>query len=85
MILKRTEFLARVNVDENTLEMWLSEQWLLPLHDREEEAYTEADVARAYLIRELASDFGVNQPGISVALHLLDQLHSTRAGIRHRH
>ena len=79
MMLKRTEFIARVNIDEETLEIWLSEQWLLPLHEEDEEAFTEADIARARLIRELEHDFGVNQPGVGVALHLLDQLHSLRS------
>ena len=79
MMLKRTEFIARVNIDEETLEIWLSEQWLLPLHETEEESFTDADIARAKLIRELEHDFGVNNPGISVVLHLLDQLHSARA------
>ena len=83
MMLKRTEFIARVNIDEETLEIWLSEQWLLPLHVAEqEESFTDADIARARLIRELEHDFGVNNPGISVVLHLLDQLHSARASLK---
>ena len=82
MMLKRTEFIARVNIDEDTLEIWLSEQWLIPLHEAEQEAFTEADIARALLIQELERNFGVNQPGIGVALHLLDQLHSARASLK---
>ena len=82
MMLKRTEFIARVHIDEDTLEIWLSEQWLLPLHDEEQEAFTDADVARALLIVELQRDFGINQQGIGVALHLLDQLHSARVGLK---
>ena len=81
MILNRTEFIARVHIDEHTLETWLSEQWLLPLHETEYDAFTDADVARARLIQELMQDFGVNQPGIGVVLHLLDQLHSARSGL----
>ncbi len=81
MLLKRTDFIARVNIDEDTLEIWLSEQWLIPLHEADQEAFTEADIARAYLIQELEQNFGVNQSGISVALHLLDQLHSARASL----
>ena len=81
MMLKRTEFIARVNIDEETLEVWLSEQWLLPLHEAEQESFTEADIARALLIAELQRDFGVNQPGVGLVLHLLDQIHSLRAAI----
>ena len=82
MMLKRTEFIARVNIDEETLEIWLSEQWILPLHDAEEESFTDSDIARALLILELEHNFGVNQPGVGVALHLLDQLHSARASLK---
>ena len=81
MMLKRTEFIARVNINEDTLEIWLSEQWLVPIHQAEEESFTDADVARALLILELERNFGINQPGIGVALHLLDQLHSARASL----
>ncbi len=81
MMLKRTEFIARVKIDEDTLDIWLSEQWLIPIHEAEQDAFTEADIARALLIQELEHNFGVNQPGISIALHLLDQLHGARAGL----
>ena len=81
MMLKRTEFIARVNIDEHTLETWLSEQWLLPLHESDYEAFTDADLARARLIQELMNDLGVNQSGVGVALHLLDQLHSARSSL----
>jgi len=70
-----------VNIDESTLETWLSEQWLLPLSQESDEAFTLADVARAKLIQDLIRELGVNQPGVGVVLHLLDQLHSLRGGL----
>ena len=79
MTLRRTEFIARVKIDEDTLELWLSEQWLLPLREAEQDTFTDADVARAQLIMELRETMGVNTAGIDVALHLLDQVH----GLRH--
>jgi chaperone modulatory protein CbpM len=36
------------------------------------------DLARAQLIRDLRDDLGVNDEGISVILHLLDQVHGLR-------
>jgi chaperone modulatory protein CbpM len=36
------------------------------------------DIARACLIRDLKTDFGVNDEGIDVILHLVDQLHGLR-------
>ena len=85
MILKRSEFLARASIDEQTLELWLSEEWLIPAEASQGEAYTEADVARAQLIHDLEQDMGVNNAGISVALHLLDQLHGLRHVLMQQH
>ncbi|MDE2385665.1 MAG: hypothetical protein KGO53_13705 [Alphaproteobacteria bacterium] len=81
MILKRTEFITRANIDEQTLETWLSEQWLMPETQAEAEAFTEADLARAQLIQELRGQLGVNEAGIDVALHLLDQIHGLRRAV----
>jgi chaperone modulatory protein CbpM len=86
MIYKRTEFLQHTGLDENTLELWLTEEWIIPAQAEHDVAFSDADLARAELIRELANDMGVNQQGISVALHLLDQVHSLRralAGLGH--
>jgi chaperone modulatory protein CbpM len=82
MTLKRTEFLALARISEPTLEMWLSEEWLLPVQQSQDEVYSEADVARAQLIQELTHDLGVNSAGVGVALHLLDQVHGLRLALR---
>lgn len=86
MIYKRTEFLQQTGLDENTLELWLTEEWIIPAQADQDVAFSDADLARAELIRELENDMGVNQQGIGVALHLLDQVHSLRralAGLGH--
>ena len=75
MIIAKTEFLMRTNLDPQTLEIWLSEQWLIP----QEDVFTEADLARVQLINDLKQEMGVNDEGVGVVLHLLDQLH----GVRH--
>lgn len=75
------EFLARVRVDQQLLESWIGEGWLIPQREPES-VFTDIDVARARLIRELKEDFGVNNEGISLILHLLDQVHGLR---RHVH
>jgi len=36
------------------------------------------DLARARLIRDLKNDLGVNDEGVGVILHLLDQIHGLR-------
>jgi chaperone modulatory protein CbpM len=39
-------------------------------------------LARAQLIRDLRDDFGVNDEGISVVLHLIDQMHGLRRSMQ---
>jgi chaperone modulatory protein CbpM len=40
------------------------------------------DLARAQLIRDLREDIGVNDEGVSVILHLLDQVHGLRRSMQ---
>jgi chaperone modulatory protein CbpM len=43
------------------------------------------DVARARLIGELQTNFGVNEEGVDIILHLLDQLHGLRRALDQLH
>jgi chaperone modulatory protein CbpM len=78
MTLTKLDFLARADLDHRTLEIWIEEEWLSPGRTRDDLVFSEADIARARLIRDLIDDMGVNAPGVGVALHLLDQLHGLR-------
>jgi chaperone modulatory protein CbpM len=78
MIITRLEFLARAELDHRTLELWIEEEWLIPSATENDLVFSEADVARARLIRDLIDDLGVNAEGVGVALHLLDQIHGLR-------
>jgi chaperone modulatory protein CbpM len=51
--------------------------------DHSEVAFSDVDLARAQLIRDLRDDLGVNDEGISVILHLLDQVHGLRRSMHH--
>jgi chaperone modulatory protein CbpM len=44
--------------------------------------FADVDLARAQLIRDLRDDFGVNDEGISVVLHLIDQMHGLRRSMQ---
>jgi chaperone modulatory protein CbpM len=72
-----SEFLLRVRIDQPLLEHWVAAGWLVPQR-QPELTFSDVDLARAQLIRELKEDFGVNDEGISLILHLLDQLHGLR-------
>ena len=78
MIITKLEFLERARLDRETLEMWIEEEWLLPGRTANELAFTEMDLARAKLIRDLKHDMGVNDEGVGVVLNLLDQIHGLR-------
>jgi chaperone modulatory protein CbpM len=78
MTITRQEFLLRARLDDGTLEAWISEEWLAPGGSAAEPAFTDADVARAALIRDLRHDLAVNDPGIGVILSLVDQMYGLR-------
>jgi chaperone modulatory protein CbpM len=79
MTITRSEFLMRMQLDDVTLEVWMVEEWLRPQRSEDDFAFTEADLARARLIRDLQQDLGVNREGVGIILSLIDQLH----GLRH--
>jgi chaperone modulatory protein CbpM len=72
------EFLVRARLDHRSLETWIAAGWLIPPQTDPEVAFSDIDVARAQLIRDLREDLGVNDEGISVVLHLIDQVHGLR-------
>ena len=78
MTISRQEFLLRARLDDGTLEAWIAEEWLIPGGTATDPAFTDADIARAALIRDLRHDLAVNDPGIDVILSLLDQVHGLR-------
>ena len=78
MIMNKQEFLTCAGLEVRTLELWLEQRWLIPNETSAEMDFSDADVARAHLIQDLKIDFGVNDEGVDVILHLLDQLHGLR-------
>ncbi len=78
MIITKLEFIQRTSLDQQTLEMWIQEQWLVPDIREATLEFSEADLARAELIVDLRDNLGVNDEGIGVILHLVDQIHGLR-------
>lgn len=81
MILTKQEFLISADLQEQTLEVWLEQRWLIPDETADEIRFTDCDIARAGLIRDLQRDFGVNDAGVALILHLVDQLHGVREAL----
>ena len=82
MMIRKSEFLARADLSEEVLEVWIEEEWLVPVRDLAEPAFSELDVARARLIQDLTHELGVNREGIGIILNLLDQMHGMRRALR---
>ena len=81
MNISKPDFLERARLDRETLEVWIQEEWLIPCGTSNEVAFSEMDLARAKLIRDLKSDLGVNDEGVGVILNLLDQMHGLRRAL----
>jgi chaperone modulatory protein CbpM len=75
------EFLVRVRIDQQHLEHWVSAGWLIPQRGPQP-TFSDVDLARAQLIKDLKEDFGVNDEGVEVILHLLDQMHGLRQSMQ---
>jgi chaperone modulatory protein CbpM len=72
------EFLIRARLEHRSLEDWIAAGWIVPPQTDPELMFSDVDLARAQLIRDLREDFGVNDEGVSVILHLVDQMHGLR-------
>ncbi|HKA81298.1 MAG TPA: chaperone modulator CbpM [Xanthobacteraceae bacterium] len=77
-MIKVQEFLIRARLEQNSLEAWIAAGWIVPPQTEPELMFSDIDVARAQLIRDLRDDLGVNDEGVSVILHLVDQMHGLR-------
>ena len=80
-MLETEEFVALLEIDTETLEGWLAVGWLEPRRHRGQPQFSDIDLARARLIAELTGSMGVNDPGIDIILHLLEQLYGLRARV----
>ena len=78
MKLSKQEFLSLSGMEHETLNTWIEEEWLVPGGSSVELSFSEIDIARVQLIRDLQTDFGVNDEGVGVILNLVDQLYGMR-------
>ena len=83
--MNRQEFLTCSGLQVRTLEFWLEQRWLIPEETSAGMNFSDIDVARARLIQDLKTDFGVNDEAIDVILHIIDQLHGLRRALAQLH
>lgn len=75
------DFLASSGIALGALERWIERDWLIAERRSTTILLTDVDAARARLIRDLVDDFGVNEEGVEIVLHLVDQLHGLRQAL----
>jgi chaperone modulatory protein CbpM len=85
MIMNKQEFLTCSGLQVQTLDFWLEQRWLIPEQTSAGMNFSDMDVARARLIQDLKTDFGVNDEGVDVILHLMDQLQGLRLALVQLH
>jgi chaperone modulatory protein CbpM len=76
--MNRETLLTHLSIEVQTLDVWIERDWLVPQRDEADLRFSDTDVARARLILDLTRQFGVNNEGVDIILHLLDQLHGFR-------
>lgn len=60
------------------LQDWIARGWVLPQGDPPAWSFTEIDVARVRLVRDLRVDMGVETETLPLVLDLLDQVYTLR-------
>ncbi len=80
--MRAREFLLAARIDAAVLTTWVEAGWLAPARDETAEDFSETDLARACLIRDLQHDMGVNEEAIPIILDLIDQVHGLRRKLR---
>ena len=78
-MLTERDIVARVqHVTVTRLRVWVRQGWIRPAA-RAERGFSEADMARAALIRDLEDKLGFDEEQVPVLLNLIDQIHGLRA------
>jgi chaperone modulatory protein CbpM len=85
MTMNKQEFLNSAGLRVEMLDFWIEQQWLIPEETADDVVFSDVDLARAHFIRDLKGDLGVNDEGVDVILHLVDQLHGLRRALEQLH
>lgn len=65
---------ARADLDD-----WVARGWIVPQGRQPDWIFTETDISRVRLVRDLRHDAGIGEDSLAVVLSLLDQI----ADLRH--
>lgn len=77
------EFCELAGIPSAALDAWTEAGWICPKQTPTGKLFSTIDVARARLILDLRGPMGINDEGVSVVLHLIDQIYSLRGVLLH--
>ena len=81
-MLTERDIAARVqHVTVTRLRVWVRAGWIRPAA-KADQGFSEADMARAALIRDLEDKLGFDEEQVPVLLNLIDQIHGLRAELK---
>ena len=64
------------------LRVWIRRGWIAPEAQSRGAVFSDVDIARLKLIRQLKTDLAVNNEAIPIVLSLIDQVHGLRYELR---
>lgn len=80
MMLSERDVVARVqHLTVTRLRVWVRQGWIRPAPTH---GFSEADIARAALIRDLEDQLGFAEEDVPVLLSLIDQIHGLRSELK---
>lgn len=81
-MLSERDIVAKVrHVTVTRLRVWVRQGWIRPAATPPQ-SFSDADLARAMLIRDLEDTLGFDEDQVPVLLSLIDQIHGLRAELR---
>jgi chaperone modulatory protein CbpM len=76
------QVLVQCRIERVVLEAWIAREWVLPAREDDGWLFSDADVARIEMIRDLTRELDLNEDAVEVVLPLIDQVYGLRASLR---
>lgn len=70
------------SVTADRLRGWVARGWIAPARGSTGDEYSDIDVARVDLIRQLRDDMSVDPDAVSIVLSMMDQVYTLRRELR---
>jgi len=82
MITIDTLIVIITGLEREEVEHWIAQDWVRPAGNQDGWLFSEIDVARLRLIRELRHELRLEEDALPIVLRLLDQLYDARRRLR---